>query len=471
MVYGNKKRVCGCDLGVIMCVNELIKVTNLSKCYELYKNTNDRLKQKIFRNRKYYEDFWALKEVSFEVGKGETFGIIGVNGSGKSTLLQILAGILTPTKGTMQINGKVSALLELGSGFNPEYTGRENVYINASVLGLKKDVIDKRLDEIIQFADIGEFIDQPVKLYSSGMFVRLAFAVATSVDADILLIDEALAVGDVFFRQKCYDRLNRLRDNGTSIILVSHAMNEVEQFCDRTLLLSDGKTKYYGRSINAVKKYYMIAEEKTRRVACERLADTENLGVKKVQRSDWIEATDVLQLNEDDIESTGEVTLLRAVLTDEQLKPARTFYQGQTAIFHTEYLVNKDIEVPGVGVCFYNDRNIIVHGKTTYQMNTIVPKAVKKGTVLRFSQEVYLDIEDGEYTFELGFSTVNNETYQRRNVMEHEMFNNEVRPISTLSNAGPFMVMRKLNDGYTHLNHYGLVDLRGKCECAVVEEK
>ena len=194
----------------------VIKAEGLGKCYYLYRKPEDRLKQTLFARfgRSYNVPFWALKDVNFEVKRGESFGIIGKNGSGKSTLLQILAGILRPTEGEFTIQGRVTALLELGSGFNPEFTGRENVYLNGAILGLSREEVDRHFDQIASFADIGEFLDQPVKLYSSGMFVRLAFAVAAGVDADVLLIDEALAVGDFYFRQKCYRRLQTLREQG-----------------------------------------------------------------------------------------------------------------------------------------------------------------------------------------------------------------------------------------------------------------
>ena len=203
-------------------------------------------------------DFWALRHVSFEVAPGERFGVIGRNGSGKSTLLQMIAGTLAPTEGEITVTGRVAALLELGSGFNPDFTGRENVFINGAIHGLSREQVADRFDAIAAFADIGEFIDQPVKLYSSGMFVRLAFAVGTSIDADILLIDEALAVGDVFFRQKCYRRLDELRERGVSIVLVSHGLGDIEQFCDRALLVERGEALFVGPSVEAVKRYYLL---------------------------------------------------------------------------------------------------------------------------------------------------------------------------------------------------------------------
>lgn len=225
-----------------------IKVENLSKCYQIYDAPHERLKQFViprvqnilgFQTKNYFKEFWALKNVSFEVRRGETVGIIGRNGSGKSTLLQMICGTLSPTSGSITTNGRIAALLELGSGFNPEFTGRENVYLNASVLGLSKEKIDARFDEIERFADIGEFIGQPVKTYSSGMLVRLAFAVIAHVDADILVIDEALAVGDAFFTQKCMRYLRKFMETGT-VLFVSHDAGSITALCNLALRLEQG---------------------------------------------------------------------------------------------------------------------------------------------------------------------------------------------------------------------------------------
>ncbi|MDX8377458.1 MAG: ABC transporter ATP-binding protein, partial [Mariprofundales bacterium] len=205
-----------------------IRVQNICKYYQIYSNPQDRLKQSLWRGRKqFYREFKALDDVSFEVKKGETVGIIGRNGSGKSTLLQIICGTLAPTSGDVEVNGRVAALLELGSGFNPEFTGRENVYMNATILGLSKKEIDARFDDIVAFADIGEFIEQPVKTYSSGMMMRLAFAVAINVKPDVLIIDEALSVGDVAFQRKCFGKIEEIRDAGATIMFVSHSEGSI----------------------------------------------------------------------------------------------------------------------------------------------------------------------------------------------------------------------------------------------------
>lgn len=226
-----------------------IRISNLSKCYQIYDAPRDRLKQFVMprlrritgkTNKQYFSEFWALKDVSFEIKKGETVGIIGRNGSGKSTLLQMICGTLTPTSGSIQTKGRIAALLELGSGFNPEFTGRENVYMNAAVLGLSKDEIDARFDDIAAFADIGQFLEQPVKTYSSGMMLRLAFAVIAHVDADILVVDEALAVGDTFFTQKCMRFLRNFMKTGT-VLFVSHDTGSIKNLCNYAVWLEKGQ--------------------------------------------------------------------------------------------------------------------------------------------------------------------------------------------------------------------------------------
>lgn len=218
-----------------------ISVRNLGKIYRLFGHPGDRVKQFLSLGmKKYHNEFTALHDVSFGIKKGETVGIIGPNGSGKSTLLQLICGILKPTTGSVKVNGRISALLELGAGFNPEFTGRENVYFHGAVTGVSKEEMDTRFDQIAAFADIGEFIDQPVRVYSSGMFVRLAFAVAISVEPDILVVDEALAVGDARFQGRCFERIATIRRSGGTILLVTHTLEQVAHYCDRALMLNAG---------------------------------------------------------------------------------------------------------------------------------------------------------------------------------------------------------------------------------------
>ena len=236
-----------------------IEVSNVTKVYRLYDRPIDRLKESLSRSGKsLHKDFYALEGVSFTVGKGESLGIIGVNGSGKSTILKIITGVLSPTSGEIRSEGKISALLELGAGFNMEYTGIENVYMNGTMMGFTRKEMDEKLPGILEFADIGDFIHQPVKSYSSGMFVRLAFALAINVDPEILIVDEALSVGDVFFQAKCYHRMDELRKKGTTILMVTHDMSSVLKYCDRTVILHKGKLVAEGKPGEMVDLYKKI---------------------------------------------------------------------------------------------------------------------------------------------------------------------------------------------------------------------
>ncbi len=251
-----------------------IAVKKLSKCYQIYDAPRDRLKQFIFprlqqavkrEKKRYFKEFFALRDISFELHKGETVGIVGVNGSGKSTLLQVICGTLAPTGGGVETRGRIAALLELGSGFNPEFTGRENIYMNASILGLSNREIDERYESIVTFADIGQFIDQPIRMYSSGMVVRLAFAIAINVDPQILVIDEALAVGDAAFQRKCFARIKEIQENGATILFVSHDAASVVELCSRAILLDRGILFYMGKPKKVVMLYQKLlfaSEEK-----------------------------------------------------------------------------------------------------------------------------------------------------------------------------------------------------------------
>lgn len=241
-------------------MDHVIEVTNVKKSYPLYNKKTDKLKEALSPiGKRYHRDFEALKGISFQVGKGECIGLIGLNGSGKSTLLKILTGVIQPTSGSVRTEGKIAALLELGAGFNPEYTGLENIYLNTLLMGYTREETDARLQQILDFADIGDFIHQPVKIYSSGMFVRLAFSIAVAVEPDILIIDEALSVGDVFFQQKCFNRIRELASKAT-VLIVSHDLNSITKFCKRVLVMNRGVLIFDGDARQGVTEYYKVKQ-------------------------------------------------------------------------------------------------------------------------------------------------------------------------------------------------------------------
>jgi len=246
----------GCNIQHPTSSDIAIKVSNLTKVYHLYNKPQDRLKEALNPFKKsYHHDFYAMNDVSFEIKKGETVGIIGKNGAGKSTLLKMITGILTPTFGSVEVNGKIASLLELGAGFNPEMSGLENIYLNGTLMGFSKEEMDTKVDAILEFADIGEFIYQPVKMYSSGMFARLAFSVSINVDPDILIIDEALSVGDMRFQLKCMDKFNEFREAGKTVLFVTHDINSIKRFCTFSLWIKNGQLESIGNTDQITDRY------------------------------------------------------------------------------------------------------------------------------------------------------------------------------------------------------------------------
>ena len=255
-----------------------IKIDHLSKVYKIFDKPSDRVREALNPfGKRYSKDFYALNDVSLTIKKGETVGIIGKNGAGKSTLLKVITGVLTPTSGSIQVNGRIASLLELGAGFNPEMTGIENIYMNGTIMGYSKDEMDARLQNIIDFADIGDFISQPVKMYSSGMFARLAFAVNAFVEPDILIVDEALSVGDAFFQAKCIDKMKKMMEKGTTVLFVSHDWGAVKNICRTGVLMDKGKVIEYGTAGDVVEEYRKMQLEERQNLPEWQPTDTENI--------------------------------------------------------------------------------------------------------------------------------------------------------------------------------------------------
>jgi lipopolysaccharide transport system ATP-binding protein len=450
-----------------------VHVEQLSKVYRLYEQPSDRLKELLLGRlgRRFSRDFWALRDVSFTLGLGQRLGVIGRNGSGKSTLLQILAGTLAPTAGSVEIRGRVAALLELGSGFNPEYTGRENVYLNASILGLTQQETDERFDAIEAFADIGQFIEQPVKTYSSGMFVRLAFAVATSVDADVLLIDEALAVGDVFFTQKCFRHLEYLIEKGVSIVLVTQDASVVHQFCDAVLVLDHGQAIFHGDTAAGVRTYLALqrsdgAPERAGHVVVSpeegHAAAGSQAGI-----ADWPGAAAFLALDGLAVIGGGSQCTGIAVC-DESGQPCRVFEMGQAAVFFFEFTLDEDIEAPIGGVEILNERNIVVHGKSSLQYEIAVPGTVRRGARLRFRQRMVLNIAQGNYSFALGLASINLNDFARAADMPYLVLASRCRQLLVVGNAGSFSVVARRHG--QALPYHGLCDLEGDACLSILHD-
>ena len=392
-----------------------ISVSSLSKCYQIYDSPRDRLKQFVVPRlqriagktpKHYFREFWALKDVSFEVKKGETVGIIGRNGSGKSTLLQMICGTLNPTSGSVQTNGRIAALLELGSGFNPEFTGRENVYMNAAVLGLTQAEIDARFDDIVAFADIGEFIEQPVKIYSSGMMVRLAFAVSVHVDASVLVVDEALAVGDIAFQHKCFHRIKELRNRGATILLASHDLGAIVEFCDRAFVLDYGKSVIDGYAIDAVNQFKQLLSSGSSKGLVTSAKPT------RPMRSSSLHSAHLVNLKKDEY-GDGIATIFDWGLFTSDGSPASVIDSSDTLEIQIYVRFNADCANPIIGYFITDAQGREIVGTNSLYEGVIVgPRRPGDEVCVSFKQR--LRIAPGEYFLNIGCSQ-----YVGENIVAH----------------------------------------------------
>ena len=351
-----------------------IVVDNLSKYYRIYAKPADRLKEALLR-RKRHQDFWALRQVSFSVPQGSTFGIIGENGSGKSTLLQIIAGTMQPTTGSGTIQGRVAALLELGSGFNPEFTGRENSYLNSSILGMGNDEIARRMPEIERFAEIGDFIDQPVKTYSSGMYVRLAFALAINVDPEILLVDESLAVGDIYFQQRCVRKIRQMKQEGKTIVLVSHDTAAISNLCDAALWLEHGAVKDWGETEQVVSGYLTAMAQRRDPYAPENVAGDPESSTLKVQANSEGEVV-VLSLNNVDRRwGNRQAEILGVQLIDKSGRPCDSIYHDDPVTLRVSAKFHEPFVRPLVGFILRNRLGEDICGINSSAHGVVLPPA------------------------------------------------------------------------------------------------
>ncbi len=393
-----------------------IKVTDLTKMYKLYNKNSDRLKDALgLMKGKGYTEHLALNHVNLEVKRGETIGIIGTNGSGKSTILKIITGVLSPTSGSVEVDGHISALLELGAGFNMEYNGIDNIYLNGMMIGFSEEEIDKRMDAILEFADIGDYVYQPVKTYSSGMFVRLAFAVAINIDPEILIVDEALSVGDVFFQAKCYHKFEEFKEQGKTILFVSHDLSTISRYCDRAVLLNKGVILGEGTPKKMIDIYKqvlvgqypipesdvksLLEDEDIRKAAEEKTKASEDKIRKENAKS---EPEGSAQMNPDLLEyGNSGARIYDFYAIDEKGRVTNSIIKGSDFTIHMKVEFLRDISAPIFAFTFKNIMGIEITGT-----NSMVEKAflepVKAGDVkeITFSQRMLL--QGGEYLVSFG---------------------------------------------------------------------
>lgn len=365
-----------------------ISARNLGKCFAIYDKTFHPLLNILYRGRrKFHRDFWALTDVSFDVKKGETVGIIGRNGSGKSTLLQLLCGIYAPTTGSVEVSGRVAALLELGSGFNPAFTGLENIYMQGLISGMTREEISERLDEIAAFADIGDFIDQPVKTYSSGMLVRLAFATSIHVSPDILVVDEALAVGDTAFQSKCLNRIRKMQRDGVTILLVTHSNNTVNEYCDRALYLKRG----------------LLVDDGPGRLVTE--SYTADLVKEEGGRSTPLAA-------ETETEAAPGSEILRVSIENAAGQETRVIAHGERFKVRLQVRYHRDVEFPALGIQIKSSTDIELWSATTLRLGIRVGRA-SAGELKDYAWSIEATMGAGEYVVALGSGGEESGNYHR----------------------------------------------------------
>lgn len=372
-----------------------ISIEHLNKVYKLYDRPIDRLKESLgLTRKKRYREHYALRDVSFQVGRGETVGIIGTNGSGKSTVLKIITGVLSPTSGRVRVEGRISALLELGAGFNMEYSGLENVYLNGTMIGFSKEEIDAKLNDILSFADIGEFIHQPVKTYSSGMFVRLAFAVAINIDPEILIVDEALSVGDVFFQAKCYHKFEEFKKAGKTILFVSHDLSSISKYCDRVILLNQGVKRAEGDPKEMVDLYKKLLVNQ----------DTEDTEPKVEVAAERAGASweKPFELNPNVLDyGNGDARITDLTLRDQNGVPSNVIEKGQIFDICMKVEFANRVEAPIFAYSIKDLKGTEITGTNTmYEKADVGPQ--EPGSVREIVFRQKMSLQGGEYLLSLG---------------------------------------------------------------------
>ena len=411
--------------------SEAIKLEHITKVYKLYNRNRDRLKDSLgLTKKKCYTEHFALRDVSMEIHQGETVGIIGVNGSGKSTILKIITGVLSPTSGTMEINGRISALLELGAGFNMEYTGLENVYLNGTMLGFSEEEINDRLQAILDFADIGEFIHQPVKTYSSGMFVRLAFAVAINIEPEILIVDEALSVGDVFFQTKCYHKFEEFKKMGKTILFVSHDLGSIGKYCDRVVLLNKGVKLAEGKPKDMIDLYKRVMAES-------KMEDSPKKedGHAAIEGVAWKES---MILNPDKQEyGDKKAEIIDFGIFDATGKITNTVSKFEECVLKLKVQFHEDVLNPIFAFTIRDLKGTDLTG-TNSLIEGLEPGLIEAGTTLTVSFRQKLPFQKGQYLLQLGCTGYNGDELE----VHHRLY--DVCCIQVLS--------KKVTVGYFDLN-------------------
>jgi len=446
--------------------NEIVvRVEKLGKCFKIYSNPWHRAREWVTPGQwTYHQPFWALKDISFEIRRGEFVGIIGQNGAGKSTLLKILSGVLQPTTGTYHINGGVLSMLELGMDFNPYLTGRENAIRNTELLGFPDGYVRERMKQIAQFSELGEFFDRPVRLYSTGMSARLAFSLYAFLDCNVLILDEVLAVGDLFFRQKCYARLEELITNKTTIIIVTHDMGTILHYCNHVIILNKGQKMYEGESQKAIYLFHQLRYDRA-----DILPET---FLREELPEDSLPANDKMFWPAEHVFtpvshlSSPLSRLTRFAICNQRGEPCVEFCQGDQVYIFWEFQIFQNIGVPVVGVRITNQFNVIIYAKNSLHFDTELPLSVREGNYIRSSQNITVNLQPGEYVVSFNLHTIHSDDYGCLEKMAQDVsfWRQKLLPLLQHQKVGYFKVhLRK-----SGVTHWGMCDLPGEHQVQVV---
>lgn len=426
----------------------VLKVENLRKYFKIYPSERERIKEWMTLGRRIsHKKFLALDNISFQVRRGEFLGIIGPNGAGKSTLLKIITGVLDPTEGTYTTNGKVLSLIELSGGMEDQITGRENIIRSAQLLGFPSDYIRERMVQIEEFADLGGFFDRPLYMYSSGMRIRLAFSLFAFLESDVLILDEVLAVGDIFFKQKCYARLEQLIERKTAIVLVTHSTSLVRQYCDRVIVLNQGEIIYNGEPVEAIKKYFRLLQGNKKISISSIDAEKEDEFLPEdvfMEAPAYDEETPIFgwptnaNFNNQPLKKAARTKLAeltRLAVCNKKGKSSQVFEEGEDVYFYFEYQIFKNMGVPIVVIDLLTQRNLLVHSKNSLQYGLKPIAKIYKKDILRYKQKIKLDISPNRYIVGVHLFTLNYDDFSNIEFMSMQEFNEKRIPIVRVMQA------------------------------------
>lgn len=462
----------------------VLEVAGVSKRFKIYSNPLNILREwAMFGRRIFHRDFWALKDVSFDVKKGEFVGIIGPNGAGKSTLLRIITNVLNPTEGRYESRGRVLSILELTGGTDKDLTGRENVIRTGQLMGFPDGYVQERMERIKEFSELGDFFEQPLRSYSTGMKTRLSFSMFAFMDMDVLILDEVLAVGDIFFKVKCFARLAELIEQKTSILLVTHSMGVVQRYCNRVIVLNEGKKVFDGDPLEATRVYLQVRGEKRADAVKELELDEEGDVFDQVVQGSltpppadpspagaeipWPAADAFRFTSFAKVRGKARANLMRLAVLNDRSQPESVFKQGDRVHIYCEFQLKRDIEMPAFTIEIRDPRNLLVHAKSSIQNRTKSPNSVSRGDVVRYHQTIQLGIAPGNYVFNLECTSVSGGETLTLEKLGHAASKGEANRVWRLDGAFAISVSPRHGEEL-ELLHGGLSDLPGEGHMQVV---